>query len=308
MKLENLMKDPKFYAILALGRILPDHLDFDRLFLKLLYRNRLKKKLPLDNPTTYNEKLQWLKLYNRNPRYTKWVNKIMARLHAGEIIGYDHMVTLLGVWDDFDSITFEDLPDRFVLKCNHDSGGIVRVEDKSTFDRLEAKRILDHSLRRHYYKNTREWPYKNVEPRVFAEIYLPLNDCESAEVKMFCFDGRVEYIMICLGDKYDQTQRTNDIYDRDFNHLPVIWDTPNAKKEIKKPEKWQELLDIGEKLSNGFPHVRVDTYLIKDKIYFGELTFFNYSGLTPFIPEEWDRIFGDQITLPPKYIEEDAYD
>lgn len=276
----------------------------DETYLKLRYNCIMGKKLNLDNPVTYNEKLQWLKLYDRKPEYTKMVDKYEAKKYVANIIGEEYIIPTLGVWDNADDIDFDTLPNQFVLKCTHDSGGLVICKDKAELDIENAKNTLNHFLSRNFYSVHREWPYKNVQPRIIAEKYMEdESGYELKDYKFFCFDGKVNAMFIAT-DRNEKTETCFDFFDCNFNHMPVLNGHPNAKKKIKKPLGFEKMIELAEKLSSGIPQVRIDFYDINGKVYFGEMTFFHWSGLKKFEPEKYDKIFGDWITLPNKTIQE----
>ena len=251
----------------------------------------MKKKLNLDNPITYNEKLQWLKLYDRNPQYTKMVDKYEVKNYVKEVIGEEYIIPTLGVWEKFEDIDFDKLPNQFVLKCTHDSGGLVICKDKSKLDIEEVSKKINHCLKRNYYLNTREWPYKNVKPRIIAEKYMIDNSSnELKDYKFFCFDGEP-----IVTDRGIDTR--SDFYDMNFEHLNIRTGHHNSEKEIKCPNGFEIMKELSRKLSKGLPQSRIDFYDINGRVYFGEITFFHWSGLTPFEPEEWDYTFGSWIKL-----------
>lgn len=292
------MKDPVYYSILALGHIFPDTVNADALYLKLLYKNRMKKKLDLTNPKTYNEKLQWLKLYNRKPEYTVMVDKYAVKGYVEKIIGKEYIIPTLGVWEHFDDVDFDKLPDQFVLKCTHDSGGLVICKDKESLNKEKAKKQIEHCLKRRYFLNTREWPYKDVKPQIIAEKYMvDESGYELKDYKFFTFDGKVKAMFIAT-DRGSESETCFDFYDCNFEYLPFKNGHPNAKKKIIKPENFDKMIELAEKLGKDIPHARIDFYNINGKIYFGEITFFHWSGLKPFEPEEWDYKFGSWIQLP----------
>lgn len=272
----------------------------DDTYLSMLYRIKLGKSLNLDAPQTYNEKIQWLKLYDRRPEYTMMVDKYAVKDYVEGIIGKEHIIPTLGVWDKFDEIDFEKLPNQFVLKCTHDSGGLVIVKDKSKLDIAAARVKINHCLNHNYFWGLREWPYKDMKPRIIAEKYMEDESGELRDYKFFCFSG-VPKAMFIATDRSNPNDETKfDFFDMDFNHLPFTNGHPNAKREIKKPEGFEEMKQIAAKLSKEIPHVRVDLYNINGSIYFGELTFSHWSGMVPFVPEEWDYTFGSWIKLPIK--------
>lgn len=270
-------------------------------YLKLKYKASTGKKLNLKEPQTFNEKLQWLKLYNKNPIYTTMVDKYEAKKYVAERIGEEYIIPTLGEWDKFDDIDFDTLPNQFVLKCTHDSGGLFIVKDKSTFNKEKAKRKIKKSLKANFYLWGREWPYKNVKRRIIAEKYM--EDTETQELrdyKFFCFDGEVKALFVATDRGKIDEETKFDFYDEHFNHLPFLHGHPNATKEIKKPLNFDKMKELASILSKDIPHVRVDFYEIDREIYFGELTFFHHGGFVPFEPEEWDYKFGDYIKLPIK--------
>ena len=190
------------------------------------------------------------------------------------------------------------MPNKFVLKCTHDSGGIVICRDKTKLDINGAKRKLSHGLKKNYYNRNREWPYKNVKPRIIAVQYMSDDNDELKDYKWFCFNGEVKAMFIAT-DRFTPGEDTKfDFYDAEFNHLPFINGHPNSNKKIVKPIGFDAMKLLATKLSKGIPQIRVDFYDINGKIYFGEITFFHWSGMKPFEPIEWDYTFGDWIKLP----------
>lgn len=251
----------------------------------------------LDNPKRYNEKLQWLKLNDIHPEYTHLVDKYESKEYVRKIIGAEYIIPTLGVWDTFDEIPFDKLPNAFVLKTTHDSGGVVVCPDKSKLNVKAARRKLEKSLRHNYFYEHREYPYKDVKPRIIAEKFMvDESGSELKDYKFFCFDGRCKMMFIATGRRINDVRF--DFFDPDFHHLPFRQGHPWSDKEIIKPENFEEMVDIAEKLSKGFLHVRVDLYNINGKIYFGELTFFHFSGNVPFEPDEWDYKVGGWLKLP----------
>lgn len=271
----------------------------DEKYLKKCYKVKFHKELDLENPQTFNEKLQWLKLHDRKPEYTRMVDKYEAKKYVADLIGEEYIIPTLGVWDSFDDIDFDSLPEQFVLKCTHDSGGLVICRDKSQLDKEKAKEKINKSLKRNYYLHGREWPYKDVKPRIIAEqLITELSNGEGlVEYKLFCFGGKVKMILVCKGEAHG-SGRTNDFCDCELNRLPFTSLNPNSKGELVRPKELPQLIEIAETLSAGIPQLRVDTYLANGKIYFGELTFFHNSGMCTFDPEEWDEKLGGWIELP----------
>ena len=275
------------------------HIIPDRLYLKLKFRQRMGKWPDLDNPKTFNEKMQWLKLHDRKPIYSTMVDKYEAKRYVADIIGEEYIIPTLGVWDRFEDIDFDSLPDQFVLKCTHDSGGLVIVRDKLSIDMEAARKKINRSLRRNYYWHGREWVYKNVKPRVIAEQYM--EDAATRELrdyKIFTFDG-VAKILFVASDRQKKDEDTKfDFFDADFHHLDIRNGHPNADIPPAKPQTFEKMKELAEILSKGSIHMRVDSYEINGRTYFGEMTLCHWNGFTPFDPEEWDYTLGSWIKLP----------
>ena len=269
----------------------------DKAYIKLKYRLKMGEKLDLNNPKTYNEKLQWLKLYNRKDIFTKMVDKYDAKKYVANIIGEQYIIPTIGVYDNFDEIDFDKLPNQFVMKCTHDSGGLVICKDKSKLDIEKAKKKINHFLKRKYYYIHREWPYKNVKRRIIIEEYMEDNTYhELRDYKFFCFNGKVE-LMFVATNRQGKGDTYFDFFDKNYNHLDIINGHPMNPICPKKPKNFSKMVELAEKLSNNLPHLRVDFYEINGKVYFGELTFFHWSGLRHFEPEEWDYKLGDLLKL-----------
>ncbi len=271
----------------------------DEQYLKLMFRARMGKKLNLKEPRTFNEKLQWLKLHDRKNQYTSMVDKFEEKKYVSEKVGEEYAVPTLGIWDNFDEIDFKSLPNEFVLKCTHDSGGLVICRDKSKIDLNQVKQKIDKSLKNDYYKWAREWPYKNVKPRIIAEPLLKddVIDGEQeclTDYKFFCFDG-VPRILYISKDKAKNP--TTDFFDMDYNHLPIRMRDPNSSILPSKPLHFDEMKKIASILSKGFPHLRVDFYSANNSLYVGELTFYHCSGFAQIYPESWEIKMGDWIEL-----------
>lgn len=271
----------------------------DKSFLRIKwFARRMPYKLNLKNPQTFNEKLQWIKLYDHNPLYTTLVDKYRVKEYVGDRVGYDHVIPLLGAWDCVDDIEWGNLPQQFVLKVNHDCGGHVICKDKSKLNIQEAIKKLKNAFERNYYFEGREWPYKNVQPKVFAETYVEDEFGELRDYKFFCFDGEVKAMFIASDRQKKDEEVKFDYFDADFNHLPFIQGHPNANELPVKPKGFEEMKQLAAKLSKGLPEVRVDFYDVKGHVYFGEFTLFHFGGMVPFNPTEWDYTFGEWIKLP----------
>lgn len=229
------------------------------------------KKLNLKNPRTYNEKLQWLKVNDLRTEYTIMVDKHKVKNYVSSIIGAECVFPTIGVWDSFDKIDINELPKSFVLKCTHDSGGVIIYHDKNNFDFSLAKKKITRSLNKNYYYGTREYPYKNVSPRIIVEpLMVDESGVELKDYKFFCFHGKVKFLFVATDRPYDTRF---DFYNEHFNHLPFIQGHPYADKNIVKPNNFEEMIVIAEKLSANIPHVRVDLYSINGKFYFESLLF-----------------------------------
>lgn len=280
----------------------------DKVYLKKLYKKRIGEELNLKNPETFNEKLQWLKLYDRNPEYTKMVDKYEARDFVKAKIergGYKcsdiglNFIPLLGVWGSVDEMDFELLPNQFVLKCNHDNGVII-CKDKSKLDIEKTKKDIEYHLHRNYYKKGREWPYKNVKRKIICEQFM--QDCENdllVDYKFFCYNGipRCMYIT----QHINGTEYIN-YFDSDFNPLDV------RRKDLgslpfecfNKPICFEIMKEIAHQITLGLSWVRCDLYQINGKVFFGELTFFPTGGFAPYVSKEWELQFGEWLELPKK--------
>ena len=272
----------------------------DEKYLRFVYRARTGKPLNLENPKTFNEKLQWLKLYDRKPEYTVMVDKYAVREYIAKKIGEQYLIPLLGVWDDPEDIDFGILPDQFVLKCNHNSGlGMCICKDKSKLDIEKVKQELRKGLQQDYYMHGREWPYKDVKHCIIAEQYMEdTSTKELRDYKFFCFNGKSKAMFVATDRQTKGEETKFDFFDMEYNHLDFRNGHPNATIYPQKPQCFEEMVQIAERLSAGIPHVRVDLYEINGKVYFGELTFSHWSGMVPFEPEEWDYTFGSWLELP----------
>ncbi len=270
----------------------------DEEFLRRMYRIQMGREPDLETPKTYTEKLQWLKLHDHRPEYTQMVDKYAVKEYVARKIGPEYVIPLLGVWDRAEDIDFDALPDRFVLKTTHDSGGIVVCTDKSTLDIPKARQRLKHFLSRNYYDHNREWPYKHVPPRIIAEAYM--EDRETGELrdyKFFTFGGVPRVLYIAQGRGRGEPT-VADFYDMEFNHLPFTIDHDMAPVPPQRPRCFEQMQHLAARLSEGTPQLRVDFYEVNGRVYFGEMTFFHCSGMAPFHPDSWDRTFGDWVQLP----------
>ena len=265
------------------------------------YLRKMHRWLNLDNPKTFNEKLQWLKAYDLNPRYTDIVDKYTVKGIIADKIGEEYLIPTLAVYESPAEIDWESLPEKFVLKCTHDSGGLEICKDKSSFDFDAAKRRIDKILKQNFYWVSREWPYKNVKPRVIIEKYM--EDTKTGELrdyKFFTFNGVPKVMYIATGRGTGETY--GDFFDMDFNHLDMAIDHRTAPVKPQKPHNFEVMKQAAEKLAKGIPQVRVDFYEIDGKPYFGEMTFFHCGGFDRLKPEKLNEVWGEWIDLPPKSI------
>lgn len=270
-------------------------------YLQKMFYKRMGYELNIHNPQTYSEKLQWMKLYDHNPLYTKLVDKYEVKQYVSDKIGPQYIIPTIDIWDRVCDIDFDKLPNQFVLKCTHDSGGLVICTDKNAFDSSKAKKILKKSLRRNFYFMGFEWPYKNVKPRIIAEQYMEDSKTnELRDYKFFCFDGNVKALFIATERQKEGEDVKFDFFDADFNHLPFRQGHENAIVVPDKPVCFDEMKRLASILSKNLPQVRVDFYEVDGKIFFGEMTFFHHGGWTPFDPKEWDNTFGEWFKLPDK--------
>ena len=270
----------------------------DEQFLKILYKKTFGRDLNLDNPKRFNEKLQWLKLYDRNPKYTKMVDKYEAKKYVASIIGDKYIIPTLGIYDEFNQINFEKLPDQFVIKCTHDSGGLVICKDKAKLDIKKSKKIINKSLKRNYYYPGREWPYKNVKPRIIIEKYMEeKNYSQLNDYKFMCFNGKVNCSFVCSERDNKKEGLAVTFFDINWEKMPFKRHYRNSIKKIDKPKNYDLMIKLAEQLSENIPFVRVDFYEIDGKVYFGELTFYPGSGLEEFEPDYLDEKLGNLIDL-----------
>ena len=278
---------------LALTRWIPD-----KLYLQLLFLRHFHCLINFRDPKTFNEKLQWLKLYDRRPEYTRMVDKYEVKKYIAERIGEEYVIPTLGVWDTPEEIDFDALPDQFVLKWNHDSGSVVICKDKAKLDRAAVIQKLQRGKKYSGFWYGREWPYKNVRPRILAEEYLEEPDTgELRDYKLMCFNGEVRCSFVC-SNRFSNAGLNVTFYDRTWQVMPFERKYPASKTPIPQPQNYERMIALAEKLSKNFPFVRVDFYECRGKIYFGELTLYPGSGLEPFFPEEWDERLGALLTLP----------
>lgn len=271
-------------------------------YLEMLFFVRMGYKLDLKNPKTFNEKLQWLKLYDRKPEYRRMVDKYTAKEYVAEKLGDKYVVPTLGVWERPEDIEWEKLPNQFVLKTTHGGGsfGVVICTNKESFNRKKAVEELNKSMKSNIWKDSREWPYRGIHKRVIAEEYL--NDDTTSvkgdlnDYKFYCFSGKVKYCEVITGR---HTKKQIDFFDLDWNHMPFTFEGRTfSDNKLSKPECFPEMIAVADTLCKGLPYSRIDMYVVHGKVYFGEITFFPASGFRGFAPKEWNIKLGDMIQLP----------
>lgn len=279
------------------------YIKSDSLYIKLQYFFYLKKWLHLKNPITLNEKIQWLKLNDRKPEYTEYVDKYKVKELLEREFGTEYIIPTYGVWEKFDDIDFSTLPEKFVMKTTNGGGGnlVVICRDKSKLDMDEVRKKMEISLKSDIYTYHREWPYKDVKPLIIAEKLLENADGSLPDdYKLNYFNGNLEFIYT----SYDR-QGVNDrvIYDPDWNKLPFMWqhgtnkDPNKGKSNVPCPKSFEKMKEFGAKIASRFKYVRVDLYDVDGHLYFGEITFYHGSGLDVFTPEKYDRILGEKLKL-----------
>lgn len=277
----------------------------DKTYLQLLYRFKMGHRLDLNHPKTFTEKIQWLKLYNRRPEYTLMVDKYAVKKYVADIIGEKYIIPTLGVWDKPEDIDWDALPNEFVLKTTHGggSGGVVICKDKKTFDRNKAILTLRDSMNGDIYRSLREWPYKDVKKRVLAEKYMAPKDMvnnpiyDLSDYKFFCFNGEPKYCQV-IRDRH--SKESIDFYDMNWRHQEFVGLNPiasNGINPVPRPLLLDDMICICHKLSKNMKFVRIDMYVIDNRIYFGEITFYPASGMGLFNPDKWNEELGNLISL-----------
>ena len=281
-------------SLYALLSFLPD-----KPYLSLMYRRKLGKRMDWRNPVTFTQKLQWLKVHDRNPLYTTLVDKAEVKDWVAGKIGAEHVIPTLGVWDRAEDIPFDALPAQFVLKPTHDSGALIICRDKAMLDTAAARRQLKEALNSSYYQVWREWPYRDVRPRIIAEKYMEQPGAEAlTDYKLFCFGGKPRVILTVQGGHEDERRVVRRLYDAHWQLLPVGLHGKDAVTQPEpRPALLEEMLHLARVLSEGMRQVRVDFYVIGGQIYFGEMTFYHMSGFETFRPDAYDKLLGDMMEL-----------
>lgn len=301
-KLIDYIQSPRKIAVALLSRIAP-LIKNDETYIRTRWRVSMGYKLNLDNPRTFQEKLQWLKLHDHRNEYTQMVDKVEVKRYVADKIGEEYIIPTLGVWNTPNEIDFSSLPEQFVIKCNHNSGkGMYICKDKQKMNIPKVKRALAKGLSENYFAKGREWPYKNVKRRIIAEQYLTDGNEELTDYKFYCFDGEPKY---CQVIKDRQTEETIDFFDMDWNHQEFVGLNPVARPAAvcpKRPVKYEEMQYIARQLSEEIPFVRIDLYEVNGSVYFGEITFYPAKGMGVFTPQSWDITLGNWIVLPQKFL------
>lgn len=290
------IKKPRRIPGLIWKKISPAIKD-DAFYLKVLFLLDRHRVLHLDNPVRFNEKLQWLKIHVHDDSRTPLVDKYECKKYIAEKIGEEYVIPTLGVWNNFNEIDFSQLPDKFVLKCTHDSGGLVICSDKCKFDIEKARKKINKSMKKRYFYSFREYEYKNVKPRIIAEKYMvDETGWQLKDYKIFCFNGEPKFVEVDY-DRY--VGHKLNVYDLDWNYVDFYMTSHNDPNvNIPRPERLEDMLNIARKLSENAIFVRVDFYSINEKIYIGELTYYPGGGCIDFHPDEYDIKLGNMLKLP----------
>jgi len=272
----------------------------DKLFVNLFYREAYGYFPNLNNPKTFDEKLQWYKLYYRVPLMTTLTDKYEVRRYL-EDKGFSGILNeLYGVYNSVDKIDFSKLPERFVIKATHGSGMNIICKDKESLNWETSRRLMNKWLKRNWYHFGREWPYKNIRPRLICEKYLENKEFEELiDYKFYCYNNKPEMLFVCTG-RFSAGGLKYSAYDMDWNRISVYKGRPSSDIVMEKPDNLQAMITIASELCQGFPFIRVDLYSVKGKIVFGELTFYPDSGIVPFTPDKYNYFFGDLFILPDK--------
>lgn len=300
-KIIKVLKSPRI-GLSRIWMIMSPMIQSSEFYLKVYYRLRTGRKLNLDHPRSFQEKTQWLKLHNTDPLFSKLVDKYEVRKFVAERIGEEHLIPLYGVYDSFDQIDFNNLPNQFVLKSTHDSGSVVICRDKGSFNVGRARRKLHNSLKRNYFYDGREYPYKNVKPRIVAEKYMEdANGGQLPDYKFFTFNGKPEMLFVAEG-RFSREGAKFTFFDLNWNELPLHakGHTGDGKPtELTAPDCFDEMKEIVKKLCLDIPFVRIDLYTVNNKIYFGEYTTFHHDGgVVDYEPAEWNDKLGNMIIFP----------
>ena len=297
-KIKEFINNPEYFITSPAAK---GYLDWipDKAYLKLLYRAKMKERCNIDHPVTYNEKMQWLKLHDRKPEYGCMVDKYDVRGFIREKLGEEYLIPCFGVYDKWEDIDFDSLPDQFVIKCTHDSGSVEICTDKTTWDMDGARKRIELAMKRNYYKAYREWPYKDVKARIIIEKYMVDESGDDLkDYKIMCFNGSAKLIEVHENRFTEGKEHTQTFYTREWEKLDITQEgCEPVRIASKRPDHLDKMLDLSEMISKDMIHARIDWYLIKDRIYFGEITFYDGSGFERFTKKEYDKMLGDLIDL-----------
>lgn len=269
----------------------------DKPYLKLVYRSEMGKRLNLDAPVTFNEKLQWLKLYDRKPEYSRYIDKYAVRSYISETLGKQYLIPLLGVYDSAEKIDWDSLPNKFVLKCTHGSSANIICTNKDTLDIKASKIKLNGWMKKSWYWFGREWPYKNVTPKIVCETFISETDNTPDDYKVLCFNGKAKLIEVHI-DRYGH--HTQDFYDLEWNKMTISQGGTTSDFVYEVPRQFEKMIQLSEQLAANMRHVRIDWFMVQDKLYFGEITLYDASGFDNFDNEDDDYLLGSWINLKEK--------
>lgn len=284
-----------------IGKFIFDRMD-DKTYLGLRYKYATGKRINWSEPKEFNEKLMWLMINDRNPKYIDLVDKLKVKDIIAKKFGSEYVIPLITVGNRFEDIDLNKLPQKFVIKCNHDSGGIIICKDKETLDIEKAKSLINGNLDRDFFSITREWPNSKVEKKVIVEEYMednsPDSNGELKDYKFYCFNGEPKFLYLSQGLTNHKTAR--------INYVNLNWEIePFYRKDYlqfeklpEKPIQFEKMIEFSRILAENIPFVRVDWYEINGLLYFGEMTFYPGAGITDFYPNEWNRKIGDYLLLP----------
>ena len=291
--IKKIKRDPKIIILYIASTGILNWIP-DEIYLKLLFYSKFGEKLDLNNPKNFNEKLQWLKLNDRNELYNTLVDKVEVRKYISENIGEEYLIPLIGIWNSVEEIDFSILPNRFVIKCTHDSGSVFICNDKKEFDFKYVKKSLKKSLKKNYYYSYREWPYKNLKPRIICEEFLGDNKKVPDDYKVLCFNGKAKLISVHI-DRFGEHYLDN--YDRDWNKTQIAKDGQISNKIYEKPIEFDKMIELSERIAKNMKHVRVDWFIVNDKLYFGEITLYQAAGFDNFDNHQDNYLLGSWIDL-----------
>lgn len=272
----------------------------DKLYIRIYYRMRLGKKLNIKNPQTFNEKLQWIKFNYRYPLQSIVSDKVLVREYVKDKIGEQYLITLYGKWEKFEDINFDKLPNQFVLKCNHDSGGLIVCTNKEELNYKWAKKIIERSLRSNFYYIGREYQYRNIRPMILCEEFISDNGTIPIDYKIYCYNGEPDMILVCRDRFSNKSHRASYLFfDKEWRFLPLNKGDENLVYiDVECPPNLDEMLIVAQKLSKEFIFARIDLYNVGGRVYFGEITLSPNSGFDNDITADTDRLFGEKFKIP----------